>query len=231
LHHSFILFCQPLGGVKSGQTLRVPLLDEQCMQHKGKWKDGLCSCFQLGIFHPHLCNAWLCPQVLLGQILMRMKMTWLASPAANKSTLRSTFRKILVCMVVFSLYDVLMTPPLIEFNVDEKGDLQFQKNIEFPIWHQVFYVLLSLPMAIYGFFVLVKLRAAIRAKYGIPAGQLGRLEDFCCVCCCNCCVISQMARQTANYDEEPAAYFSPNGMRRPPVYTVEDEALCPPLPA
>jgi hypothetical protein len=144
-----------------------------------------------------------------------MKMTWLANPAAaSKSTLRSTFRKIMVCLVVFSVYDAFMAPPLIQFAVDEKGELTIQQNEMYPFWHQVCYVLLSLPMTIYGLIIVVKLRAAIRAKYGIPTGRLGRLEDVCCVCCCNCCVLSQMARQTADYDEEPAACCSPNGMRQ-----------------
>jgi Cys-rich protein (TIGR01571 family) len=185
---------------------------DECVRHKGQWKDGSFACFRLGVFHPHLWNAWLCPQVLLGQVLTRMKMTWLANPAASKSTLRSTFRKIMVCLVVFSLYDALMAPPLVQFAVDENGELTIQQN-EYQFWHQVFYVILSLPMTIYGLIVVVKLRAAIRAKYGIPTGRMGRMEDFCCVCCCNCCVISQMARQTADYDDEPASCCSPNGMR------------------
>jgi Cys-rich protein (TIGR01571 family) len=171
----------------------------------------LFSCFRLGICHPTLCNAWLCPQVLLGQLLTRMKMNWLATPS-SKSSFQSTFRKIMALFLVFTLYDVFVAPPLFEVNVDEKGEISFTHNTN-SFWHQVCYVLLSLPMTIYGIVVVMKLRATVRAKYGIPTGRLGRLEDFLCVCCCNCCVVAQMARQTADYEQEPAACCSPNGMR------------------
>lgn len=196
--------------------MRVPLLEEEFVPHKGQWKDGLCSCFRQGIFHPHVWNAWLCPQILLGQILTRMKMTWLVANSAtqDKSSFRSTFRKIMFIVILLSLYDAFVTPPLIEFTVDENtGDLSFHQN-EYPFWHQVFYVLISLPMTIYGLIIVVKLRSTIRSKYGIPTGRLGRIEDLCCVFCCNCCILSQMARQTADYDDEPASCCSPNGMRR-----------------
>ena len=199
--------------MEAGQTLRVPLIEKHCVPHKGKWKDGLFSCFRHGIFHPTVWNAWLCPQILLGQMLTRMKMTWLANPQ-SKSSFRSTFRKVMVILIFYSLYDTLVAPPLLEVSVDENGDFTLTQN-EYPFWHQAVYILFSLPMTIYGLVVVVRLRSAIRAKYGIPTGCLGAAEDFCCVCFCNCCVLSQMARQTAEYDEEPAACCSANGMRRP----------------
>jgi hypothetical protein len=69
-------------------------------------------------------------------------------------------------------------------------------------------------MTIGGFMVVVKLRAAIRQQYDIPTGPLGRCEDLVCVCCCHCCVMSQMARQTADYDgDEPASCCSMNGIQ------------------
>lgn len=183
----------------------------------------MCSCFRLGISHPTLCNAWLCPQVLLGQLLTRMKMNWLAAPS-SKASYQSTFRKIMAFLFVFSVYDLYMRPPLFEVIVDEKGELSLTQN-SYPLWQQVCYILLSLPMSAYGIVVVAKLRAAIRAKYGIPTGRLGRLEDFMCVCFCNCCVFAQMARQTANYDQEPAACCSPTGVRKKATLTEEATSL------
>jgi Cys-rich protein (TIGR01571 family) len=183
------------------------------VEHKRKWKDGLCSCFHFGFFHPTLWNAWLCPQVLLGQILMRMNMNWLATSSNSKEGFQKTFRKILIVLIIFSLYDAFMAPPLFELNLNEKGELMVSSRNEYP-WHQLFYVLLSLPMSIYGIVIVVKLRAAIREKYGIPNGRFGKMEDFFCICFCNCCAMAQMARQTADYDDEPAACCTPNGMRR-----------------
>eukprot|EP00539_Tryblionella_compressa_P003126 CAMPEP_0178747548 /NCGR_PEP_ID=MMETSP0744-20121128/8379_1 /TAXON_ID=913974 /ORGANISM="Nitzschia punctata, Strain CCMP561" /LENGTH=436 /DNA_ID=CAMNT_0020400789 /DNA_START=45 /DNA_END=1355 /DNA_ORIENTATION=+ len=257
----------PTGGVESGQTLQVPLLTQDEIsgsdsnsdsvsspllferKQKGQWKDGLFSCFRLGLFHPHLCNAWLCPQVLLGQILVRMKMTWLVhqlynnnnnnsttssstttvdagsktnhhdSQATNnqipKSSVQSSFRKLMILVVLITMYDFIMAPPLFELEVDkESGEIGIvYHSSNFPMWHKALNVLLSLPMTIWGIMVVVRLRAAIRAKYGIPTGRLGRCEDFLCVCCCNCCVMGQMARQTADYEgEEPASCCSPNGI-------------------
>jgi Cys-rich protein (TIGR01571 family) len=288
------LFQQPAGGVHSGQILRIPIVSTtQFVPQKGRWKDGLFSCFRLGLSHPALCNAVLCPQLLLGQILLRMNMTWLISPSSpmasgssmwggsggNTSTtthdnnnnniivgsggstissssiinnnnnnnssnvnnmssnnnnipnnnnqnnsgktsgIRNTMRKIVTGLILFSLYDAIMAPPLLEFNVNQDGEVVLDRtsyssssSSSSALWHQLFYLLLSLPMSIYGIYVVVKLRAAIRAKYGIPTGRLGRLEDVCCVFCCNCCVVAQMARQTADYDDEPASYCSSNGL-------------------
>ena len=194
--------------------MRVTIMQDDIILHRGQWKDGIFSCFRFGLLHPHLWNAWLCPQVLLGQILIRMKMTWLVGDAASKSAFpRNSFRKIMFFLIALSLYDAFVTPPLIELSVDENGDLSLHQN-DYSFWHQVLYILISLPMTIYGLLVVVKLRSAIRAKYGIPTGRLGRMEDVCCVCCCNCCVISQMARQTAEYGEEPASCCSPSGLQQ-----------------
>jgi hypothetical protein len=153
-----------------------------------------------------------------------MQMNWLATPS-SKSSLQSTFSKLMAILLMLSLYDMLMRPPLFEINVDEKGELSFTQNQNYPLWHQACYLLLSLPSTIYGLLVVIKLRAAIRVKYGISTGRLGRLEDFICVCCCNCCVFAQMARQTADYEHEPAACCSPNGMRKKVAPTEETISL------
>lgn len=201
----------------------MPLIESQHEDTKGKWKDGLCSCFTLGISHPTLYNAWLCPQVLLGQLLTRMKMNWLATPS-SKPSFQSTFRKIMALLFLFSVYDIFVRPPLFELVISEEGELSFTRN-DYPFWHLVCYVLLSLPMSVYGIVVVAKLRAAIRAKYGIPTGRLGRMEDFMCVCFCNCCVFAQMARQTADYEQEPAACCSLNGIRNKVTPTEETTSL------
>merc|ERR1711862_159791 len=52
----------------------------------------------------------------------------------------------------------------------------------------------------YTLYVAIKARKAIRERNGIPTKNCGSLEDCCCVYFCGCCTISQMARQTADYD-------------------------------
>jgi len=44
----------------------------------GQWKDGLCCCFRQGLCQPHLWNSLFFPQILMGHILMRMNLNWLA---------------------------------------------------------------------------------------------------------------------------------------------------------
>jgi hypothetical protein len=154
----------PPGGVKLGQTLRVPLMDSHLVERKGTWKDGIFSCFRFGFFHPHVWIAWLCPQILLGQILTRMKMTWLVKPAATKSSMESLMGKFFIVLVLFGLYDAFLAPPMFDVTIGEKGDLILHHNMQ-QRWHQVFYILTSLPMTVYGVMVVVKLRAAIRSKY------------------------------------------------------------------
>jgi Cys-rich protein (TIGR01571 family) len=113
-----------------------------------------------------------------------------------------------------------MAPPLFEFDFDEKtGEIIFVKNrLNEPIttnpllWHQFLYIILSIPMTVWGLLVVVRLRKAIRTKYNIPTGWLGKYEDFLCVCLCNCCTLSQMARQTMDYKTERASCCSPNGV-------------------
>lgn len=209
--------------------LRVPLLESHLVENKGKWKDGLFSCFRFGLFHPHLWVAWMCPQILLGQILTRLNMTWLARPSVPKSPMQSLMAKIFLFFLLLSIYDAFITPPLFEVTVNEKGEMILHQNLQHR-WHQMMYILLSLPMTIYGAMVVIKLRAAIRSKYGIPTGRLGRMEDCCYVSCCNCCVISQLARQTADYDEEPAAWCSTTGMQRSLHPSVDDEDIVPAIP-
>lgn len=84
---------------------------------------------------------------------------------------------------------------------------------ESKIWAEVFYVGWSLALTGYSLYILMQLRAAVRGRFGISTGCLGRAEDLVCVCCCHCCVLSQMARQTVDYETEPAACCTTNGLR------------------
>jgi Cys-rich protein (TIGR01571 family) len=171
----------------------------------------------------------MCPQVLMGQILARMKLKhWPFAQDSDNNDKRKqstqNMRKLVFFLVFVSVYDAWTATPLIELTIDENGGIVFEQpreaidatasNTSSVLWHQLLYLFLTLPMTLYGVIVLVKLRAAVRDKYGIPTGPLGRMEDFMYACFCNCCILSQMARQTADYDDEPASCCSPNGMKR-----------------
>jgi PLAC8 family len=47
------------------------------------WKDGLFDCFKYGVCHPTVVNSLCCPQLLMGQILTRMNMTWNGNAISN----------------------------------------------------------------------------------------------------------------------------------------------------
>eukprot|EP00956_Cyclotella_meneghiniana_P002035 scaffold2256_cov73-Cyclotella_meneghiniana.AAC.4 len=81
----------PEGGVTEGQRFIVPFtipiakavpaagpasrLSEDIPI--GVWRDDLCNCCAHGPCHPAFLNGWFCRSILIGQLLTRMKMTWL----------------------------------------------------------------------------------------------------------------------------------------------------------
>lgn len=191
--------------------MRFPLCENDSSTRRGQWKDGIFACFKHGIWHPHLWMGWICPQILLGQILTRMKMTFSADPSPVKMPYQSTFRTIFSFVVIFAAIDLLWAPPMLEFFRNDDGNIAIRWN-NLSGEHNLLYLLFTLPSALYAFMVVVKLRAAIRAKYEIPTGRLGDFEDCCCVCWCNCCVLSQMARQTTDYRLVNGSLCSANGI-------------------
>jgi Cys-rich protein (TIGR01571 family) len=212
---------QPPGGVQTGQTLRVPLLDSLTNNHKGQWKDGIFSCFRLGLCHPSVCNAWVCPQILLGQILTRLNMSWLATPSQGKSPQMA--RKLCALLVLVGVYELFLARPVLDGPIGETGQVFVRQSL-LQTFSQVLYLLMSISSSLYGVLVVVKLRAMVRLEYGIPTGRLGSWEDVVYVCCCNCCVMSQLARQTADYDDTPASCCSPTGTKQAPAdYADEDD--------
>ena len=73
----------PSGGVKKGATFQaivVSLKDEDNAYEladnapTGRWRNGLCSCCKLGPCHPMFILASCIPQILLAQVMTRMKL-------------------------------------------------------------------------------------------------------------------------------------------------------------
>eukprot|EP01082_Thalassiosira_pseudonana_P012367 g11283.t1 g11283 contig5:520994-523971(-) len=88
----------------------------------GVWRDNLCDCCKFGPCHPHFLNAWLCRPLLMGQILTRMKMTWLGQRTPTTGSIndsrtdvdelwRNTFRNLVVLTVVFYLLMSMTSTP------------------------------------------------------------------------------------------------------------------------
>mmetsp|Transcript_36848 Transcript_36848/g.88879 ORF Transcript_36848/g.88879 Transcript_36848/m.88879 type:complete len:345 (+) Transcript_36848:195-1229(+) len=143
----------------------------------GIWRDGLCDCCRFGPCHPHfLCALWFQP-LLLGQVLTRMKMTWLGQRAVATSATsqdgrwRYTFRNIVLLIVLF--YGIMPlitpTPDLEEFPVDSDSpaatydDLSDTDKVKYNIQK-----MLSAVFGAYFFYLMIRLRATIRQAYSIP---------------------------------------------------------------
>ena len=114
-------------------------------------------------------------------------------------------RNIIYILIGYSILDLLLSPS----NIKEE---QESPMINF----------VSLVFSFFMIYVVMKARRTIRERDQIPEEQCIGFEDLACAACCNCCTISQMARQTANYDEEEGHFFTPDGLPPPlaPVITV-----------
>jgi len=166
----------------------------------GIWKDGLCDCCSLGCCHPSLCCAMWCPQLLLGQVLTRMHMTWCGVRTRSPSEYKSTFPTLALLTMIY-----------------------FFVRFWFPNHHGRQHPLMRLVNIVYFVYMLIvmsKLRTAVRQRYKIPEHQqCGGCEDFCCVLFCSCCTISQLARQTAMYSQRRAVPCSSTGLPENATHT------------
>jgi Cys-rich protein (TIGR01571 family) len=198
----------------------------------GKWRDGLCDCFAHGICHPMLWLACLCRPLALGQIMTRMDLsaTGGALPeAANAGTARaargSAFKTMswifAVFLVVRYVLKTLWSPykDHMKTTYDDSGHRISPDYEGVPEsarvaqeWHG------ALAFAFFAFMLvaLVRTRAHVRRRYGIPEHYCaGGLEDCCCAFWLPCCTTLQIARHTADYTKHPAACCTETGLLLP----------------
>ncbi len=221
------------------------LAGESIEAKNGTWKYGICSCFQQGIFHRDFWNAWLCPQVLLAQILQRNDLLWLAKPEnfngqKNQDSsrlsfvLRWTFRLLFCLVTVAELYAVHLLQQL----QDDTEDVSAVTIRVF--WSQeLICFALSLPMSIWMLLVVVRLRRRIRERHNIPPATLsvpgcksdplcnltlGKSEDLACAICCSCCMLRQMASQTNDKEETESSSQEPPTKDQPIEETQTDDS-------
>jgi Cys-rich protein (TIGR01571 family) len=198
----------------------------------GEWKDGVGDLFKYGVLHPTVWNALCCPQVLMKQLSNRLSGSddeashadempccgsaqtkkGCTAPTESSSTVDGAgssvagYKRGTTLFLVACVVDFLLIAPILEATTavaqqDGHGGEQ-QSNMSFGT--QCFYVLWTIALTSIAIYSVVQLRAAVRAKYGISPGRCGTCEDVCCVVCCHSCTLAQLARQTADYDEEEA---------------------------
>eukprot|EP00553_Chaetoceros_curvisetus_P008322 CAMPEP_0204630950 /NCGR_PEP_ID=MMETSP0717-20131115/21633_1 /ASSEMBLY_ACC=CAM_ASM_000666 /TAXON_ID=230516 /ORGANISM="Chaetoceros curvisetus" /LENGTH=260 /DNA_ID=CAMNT_0051648377 /DNA_START=49 /DNA_END=831 /DNA_ORIENTATION=+ len=208
----------PAGGVKEGEVIQVPfkpLSDTISSGSPGKWKDDIFACSRYGIFHPSFLYACCCHFVLLAQVMTRLRVNWKADPAVGDEW-KKTFRNVIVisCVYGFLKYIFMLAPEpgMEDDNVEVIGFVvTFEQIIGFIYW-------------LYMLYVVSKTRKLVRQRDGISDENCVGCEDVACALCCGCCTVSQMARQTAHYDTEEAAFFTIDGLESKPT---EIEPLVP----
>ncbi|KAL7524117.1 hypothetical protein ACHAXR_001452, partial [Thalassiosira sp. AJA248-18] len=152
----------------------------------GIWRDGLCDCCRFGPFHIHFWNSLCFKPFLIGQILTRMKMTWLGyqmhdgnngnnlndSRIVTDERWKNTFRNIAIITVLFYGMLALTSTPAPDPNLDggDMGEIQSTYDqlsdvdkVKFTInsW-------MSTIFGLYIFYILIQLRATLRQVYSIP---------------------------------------------------------------
>jgi Cys-rich protein (TIGR01571 family) len=207
--------------VKEGQVMTVPfeptvaseltpLTTEGDTASHGQWKDGICDCCMFGIFHPSLLNACCFPQLLMAQVLTRMKMN-MCGDAAPEGEYQTTFRKMVFLVLAYWIVRALFAPPSPEFEANEDGTVQVTPA-DVSAWQMFTYNAVTSLFALYSLVLLIKLRVAVRQRYGIPEKRCVGVEDCCCAFWCSCCTVAQVARQTADYDQRRAVCCSRTGL-------------------
>lgn len=147
----------------------------------GIWRDGLCDCCTFGPCHPHFICTLLFRPWLIGQILTRMKMTWLGartrsnvddSNYLNGSRIQApgepwkdTFRKLAIATVVF--YGIIL------FTADPAQNTLDQEVIynQMSDTAKAKHILNAWSASLFGFYIfyiLIQLRATLRHVYSIP---------------------------------------------------------------
>jgi Cys-rich protein (TIGR01571 family) len=205
----------------------------------GHWKDGVGDLFKYGVLHPTVWNALCCPQVLMKQLSNRLsgsddetsradEFPCCGSAQTKKGCAASAessdapdggagspvagYKRGTTLFLVACVVDFLLIAPILEATTSgaQQDGGEQQSNMSFGT--QCFYVLWTIALTSIAIYSVVQLRAAVRAKYGISPGRCGPCEDVCCVVCCHSCTLAQLARQTADYDEEEAHCCTVDGL-------------------
>lgn len=232
---------QPSGGVVKGDSFQAMVVSSDTNNATGglgsyeltdnaptgHWRNGLCGCCKFGPCHPIFLLACCIPQVLLAQVMTRMKLVrsiineeyddeyltmifkfqdYLAQPGGAMDEWKKTYKRIWIIIIVYYILQFISTPPT---QFDESG-------IPIPAGFKESLVsnLISLAFGLYSIFILAKTRAYVRERYSIPEQRCIGCEDIVCATCCGMCTVAQIATHTADYDLIRADCFSNTGLPR-----------------
>jgi len=186
----------PAGGVEKGQRFMVPFAPPAATEAvavavavpdvadgrappAGAWRDDLCDCCRLGPGHPSLWMACCLPPLLAGQVLTRMRMTWLGRRDGGEGDdggcgggWRRTFRNMAFVTVAFYTISTL--------TASEDADLSDALHVNYQARDNDSYTLNSVITSLFNWYLLyllIQLRATIRHVHGIPEERCLCLYD------------------------------------------------------
>ena len=185
--------------------------------HLGKWKDSLFACTRYGFFHPSFCNAIFCPQLLMAQVLTRLRMNWLGQENVPDEEWRGTFRRLLVLVSLYWTLTLLLAPPApVLLSDPATGNVVVAPpQSTQPLLFQFLYRCIFWSFSLYTVYLLTRLRRVVRKRYEIPLQRPSSpplLEDVCLSFWCSCCTVAQVARQTCDYEQQRPACCSKTGL-------------------
>jgi hypothetical protein len=212
----------------SSSTQQAPL---------GTWRTHWFDCLSEGLCHPSLCNAFWVPQILMGQVLTRMKLNCCGHRVGSdykKSTCIWMFLTIAVMYARSRLQNcITITDPsnysvwgnTLENILDDDIEIEhIRHHIQDAAAHAKddidsrnctsddAHLLQTITWLWFWMTVLVlaRLRRAVRNEHGITRSF--PFEDLVCSAFCHCCTVAQLARQTANYKEQRAYCCTNTGL-------------------
>jgi Cys-rich protein (TIGR01571 family) len=163
-----------LGRVVVGGTIPV-----------GNWRDGLCDCFRLGTFHPHVWMAWCCLPIALGQVMTRLNLDWFGNSMEQHPSSYPAFKFLLFSCIIWLCLDTALQLMAPTYSLQGATD---SSNYVISAIRQ------GIAMA-YGLFILIlmiRVRSLVRSKYAISEQICTGCDDCCTSFWCHCCVVAHI---------------------------------------
>ena len=174
----------------------------------GRWKDGICDCCSLGVYHPHVWCAFFCSKIAMAQVMTRMHLTWLGEPGPRTAT-QNTFKVVVMLLMSYWVYSMAL----------EVASLPYRQNPA-PLYITIMKLVGSLLWIAWTSYAMCRTRQSIREQYSIPEQRCSGCEDFCCSFFCTCCTLAQMARHTGEYETYEGKCCSSTGLPVDAPFTV-----------
>lgn len=125
--------------------------------------------------------------------MTRLRMNWLANEAPGNEW-KSTFRTMIYITFGYLLLNLILSP------ADPDED------------YSALYQILLFVYSVYMIYLVTKVRREVRKRNEIPEERCRGCEDVVCAAFCGCCTVSQLARQTADYDMDDGQFLTPDGL-------------------